>query len=55
MNLSPMDYIRAAIAQAQHEGLTLEDLYACAECAASTQAFCDAVNLLAGMKEEETE
>ena len=49
MNLSPMDYIRAAIAQAQEEGLTLEDLCACAENAASVEGFCDAVNILAGM------
>lgn len=54
MNLSPMDFIRAALAQAIHENLTIDDLVACAENAASVQGFADAVNVLATMKEQET-
>lgn len=53
MNLSPMDFIRSTLAQAQHEGITLAELVACAENAASVQGFADAVNLLAHMKNEE--
>jgi hypothetical protein len=52
MTASPVDLIRGAIAQAMGEGLTLQDLYACAEQAASVQGFFDAVNILATMKEE---
>lgn len=52
MNLSQMDHVRAAIAQAKHEGLTLDDLERCAENAASCEGFCDAVNLFAHMMEQ---
>ena len=54
MNLSHMDFIRAALAQAIHENLTIDDLAACAEIAASVQGFADAVNILATIKEQET-
>lgn len=46
MNLSPMDYIRAAIANAQHERLTLADLAAMAEHATTCERFDNAVNVL---------
>jgi len=45
-----MDLIRGAIAQAIVENLTLHDLWLCAEHAASTQGFSDAVNELAHMQ-----
>jgi len=50
MILSQMDLIRGAIAQAIVENLTLHDLWLCAEHAASTQGFSDAVNELAHMQ-----
>jgi hypothetical protein len=46
MTLTPMDYIRAAIAQASHNGVTSSQLMACAEHAATPEAFDNAVNLL---------
>lgn len=42
-----MDWIRGAIANAAIEGLEIEDLYACAEHAATPQDFDNAVNILA--------
>lgn len=41
-----MDYIRAAIAQAAHNDVTSSQLMACAEHAATPEAFDNAVNLL---------
>lgn len=55
MTLSQIDYIRAAIAQAMAEDLTLTDLWHCAEGAASCEGFADAVNLLAGTMPSEKE
>lgn len=44
MNLTAMDYVRAAIANARAEGLSLADLAAMAEHAKTVQAFDRAVN-----------
>lgn len=46
MNLTPMDYIRGAIANAQAEGLTIDDLAAMAEHATTPKQFDHAVNTL---------
>ena len=42
-----MDWVRGAIANACIEGLTIDDLWFCAEYAATPQDFDNAVNLLA--------
>lgn len=49
MILQPMDYVRAAIAQAMVENLTLDDLWRCAEHADTPETFDAAVNLLVTM------
>lgn len=48
--LDEMDFVRAAIANAMAENMTLEDLWACAEHAADVDDFDEAVNLLAQMQ-----
>ena len=47
MNLSPMDYTRAAICNAIAEGMSLRDLFAMAEHARTCERFDTAVNELA--------
>lgn len=47
MHLTPMQYVIAALANAQAEGMTLVDLIAMAEHSQSPQAFDHAVNVLA--------
>lgn len=48
--LDEMDFVRAAIANAKAENMTLDDLEACAEHAADVDDFDYAVNLLAQMQ-----
>lgn len=55
MTITDMDYVRAAIANAMVEGMTLDDLWACAEHAADGDAFDDAVNTLAQMVERDSD
>ena len=50
MNLSSMDWVRAALANAQAEGLTIDDVLAMAEHAKTTEAFDRAVNELVRAK-----
>ena len=45
--LTDMDYVRGAIANAMLEEMTLSDLWECAAYARDTEAFDEAVNLLA--------
>ena len=52
MDVDAMDWVRAAIANAAIEGLGVDDLWACAEHAATPEAFDEAVNLLAQMTPE---
>jgi len=42
-----IDHIRGIIAQALCEGLTIDDLWICAEHAETIEAFDNAVNILA--------
>ena len=49
MDLTEMDYIRAAIAQARAVGFNINDIARCAEHAKTAREFDDAVNLLANM------
>lgn len=46
---SGMDYFKSAIAQAVAEGMSAEDIFACAEHASGPVAFADAINELARM------
>lgn len=46
MDLSAMDYVRAAIANARDSGLSIDDLGKMAEYAASAEKFDEAVNEL---------
>ena len=45
--ISEMDFVRAAIASAMAEDMTLQDIWACAEHAEETMDFEVAVNILA--------
>jgi hypothetical protein len=47
MDLTPMDYVRAALANAMIEGMTAEDLFFMAMHAQTARDFDDAVNMLA--------
>lgn len=47
MHITAMDYTRAAILNALHEGMTLDDLWRASEHAATPQDFDRAVNTLA--------
>ena len=49
MDITQMDWVRAALANAMAEDMTLQDVWACAEHAATPEAFDDAVNELAQM------
>jgi len=51
MHLTSMDYTRAALLNALHEGMTLQDVYAMAEHAQTPQSFDRAVNVLANTVE----
>lgn len=55
MHLKPMDYTRAAIANALAEGMTLTDLWAAAEHAQTPQAFDEALNMLTPMDSKGSE
>ncbi len=50
--LSEMDYVRGAIANALAEDMTLIDLWQCSIHAENTEDFDNAVNLLAQMVEQ---
>jgi hypothetical protein len=45
--ISDMDFVRAAIANAMAEDMTMQDIWACAEHAEETPDFEAAVNILA--------
>ena len=47
MEITAMDYVRAILAHAQYEGMTLDDLAACAEHADDLPDWDDATNILA--------
>ena len=47
MHITAMDYTRAEILNAQHGGMTLDDLWRASEHAATPQDFDRAVNMLA--------
>ena len=49
LELSDMDYVRGAIANALAEDMTLADLWKCAAHAKNAEDFDKAVNLLAQM------
>lgn len=46
LNLSPMDWVRAALVNADVEGLSLQDVKAMAEHASTPERFDSAVNEL---------
>lgn len=48
-NPTSMDWVRAAIANAIIEDMTVRDIWACAEHAETPQDFDTAINLLANM------
>ena len=50
IDLTDMDYVRGAIANAMAEGMALSDLWECAAHAENCEVFDTAVNLLAQMK-----
>ena len=50
IRLNTMDYLRDALANAKASGLTLQDVIAAAEHAASPQGFNDAVNIMGETK-----
>jgi len=52
IRLNTMDYLRDALANAKASGLTLQDVIAAAEHAASPQGFNDAVNIMGETKKE---
>lgn len=47
IDITDMDYIRGALANALCEDMSLADVYRCAEHAETPNAFDDAVNVLA--------
>lgn len=49
IDLSPMDYVRAALANGQIMGMDIADMAECARHAATPEAFDRAVNELAQM------
>ena len=49
IDLQPMDYVRAAIAQARAMGMNINDIAHCARHAADPEVFDRAVNELAQM------
>lgn len=50
MNLTEVEWFRAALINAQQENITLEELILCIEHASCAEKFDDAVNLLIRMK-----
>lgn len=55
IQVTPMDWIRAAICNGIVEGMDILDLWACAENAETPEAFDKAVNELAAMLPAEQE
>jgi len=49
-DLTSMCFVRASICNAMSEGLTIEDLFACAENAKTPEKFDEAVNILVRLK-----
>lgn len=52
MNLTAMDYVRAAMANAMAEGMNMRDLWECAHHAETPERLDYAVNLLAQTRKE---